>query len=96
LRTSPRDAQIAEGQEKWKETIVIEVSAAEIVGNQKEEHMLFFFIAYGNGDRYLVPPWGVFQRSHQTPLCHRIRFFADAQNDMGGLRVPTRYPHHDK
>jgi len=43
LRTSPRDARIAEGQGKWKETTVTEVSAAEIVGNQKEEHMLFFF-----------------------------------------------------
>lgn len=35
---SLRDAQSVEGQGKWKETTV-----AVIVGNHKEEHMLFFF-----------------------------------------------------
>ena len=66
LRTSPRDAQIAEGQEKWKETIVIEVSAAEIVGNQKEEHMLFFY-CLGTGTDTLFR-LGVSSRGRIRPL----------------------------
>jgi hypothetical protein len=36
LRTNPKDARIAEEQEKWKEiTAATEASAAEIVGNHK-------------------------------------------------------------
>jgi len=46
LRTNLKDARIAEGQGKWSETIVTEVLAEEIVGNHKEEHMLFFFCPF--------------------------------------------------
>jgi len=61
LKTSPRDARIAERQEKWKETIVIEVSTAKIVGNQKEERLLFFFyskckVCYGSPVSFIKDP----------------------------------------